>query len=299
MIDSSIVMFSDINVEQIVSYWLGVNIDFVNSYLGMIFSKIGFNQKDNIYVFGYTKDSHLLFMVNGVENHSILMSSKKRDDGYNPVVYYDNDNTLDGYECRIDKYGRFDIDFIRVKYNDMEVDRLIKDDLEYEDISISKDGYVIEFRISKVGNGLFNKENIVNYLNELSLPLSIFDIYKGICCVSLLNNIECYSLVDLRLINMDNGIEEMIVLSDGKLVNLLVNNNGKIVSCDNNGNYTYETDKVAVDFSVIINNGIIDFNSRVRCKADVEDYSIDLASHDINVAKKEITNVKRLVKRMF
>ena len=32
---------------------------------------------------------------------------------------------------------------------------------------------------------------------------------------------------------------------------------------------------------------------------NIDDYSLELASHDINVAKKEITNVKRLVKRMF
>ena len=117
MIDSPIVKFSDICVEQIVSYWLNVNIDFVSSYLGMILNKIGFSKEDTIYAYGYTKDSYLLFMVNGNEQHRILMSSKNIDDNKcNPVVYYEKENIFDGYECRIDNYGRFDIEFIRIRY---------------------------------------------------------------------------------------------------------------------------------------------------------------------------------------
>ena len=300
MIDSPIVMFSDINVEQIISYWLGINIDFVQSYLGMIFNKIGFSNEDNIYVYGYTKDSYLLFMVNGCEEHRILMSSKNLGDSkYNPVVYYEKENILDGYECRIDKYGRFDIDFIRIKYNDEEVDRLIKNNDQYEDISVSKGEYVIEFRISKVGNGLYNKSKIMSYLNDLVLPVSILDIYKGICDVGSLDDISFYSLIDLRLVNKDNEIKEMMVLADGKLVNLLVNSNDRKISCDNIGLWSCDTDSALVDFSVTKSNGVIDFSSKVRPKGNIDDYSLELASHDINVAKKEITNVKRLVKRMF
>ena len=96
MIDSPIVIFSDITVEQIVSYWLDINIDFVNSYLGMILNKLGFSKDDNVFVYGYTKDSYLLFVVNGVEEHRILMSSKNIDnDKYIQVVYYEDDNILD------------------------------------------------------------------------------------------------------------------------------------------------------------------------------------------------------------
>ena len=97
----------------------------------------------------------------------------------------------------------------------------------------------------------------------------------------------------------DNEIKEMIVLADGKLVNLLVNNNGRMISCDNTGSWSCEGDSSLVDFSVTKSNGIIDFSSKVRPKGNIEDYSLELASHDINVAKKEITNVKRLVKKVF
>jgi len=300
MLESPIVMFSDINACQVVSYWLGIDIDFAQSYLGMILYKIGFSKEDSIYVNGYTKDSYLLFMVNGMEEHRILMSSKNLGDNkYNPVVYYEGENNKDGFECRIDKYGRFDIDFIRIKYNDEEVDRLIKNYEQYEDISVSKGEYIIEFRISKVGNGLYNKRKIMSYLNSLELPVSILDIYKGICEIALLDNISCYSLIDLRVINKENEVREMMVLADGKLVSLIVNNNDRIVSCDNMGYWSYETGLVSVDFSVTKSNGIIDFSSKVRPKEDIEDYSLELANHDVNVAKKEITDVKRLVRRMF
>ena len=46
-------------------------------------------------------------------------------------------------------------------------------------------------------------------------------------------------------------------------------------------------------------NGIIDFNSKVRVKENMEDYSLDLACHDVDDAKKEVTSVKKLVKRIF
>ena len=300
MIDSPIVIFSDITVEQIVSYWLDINIDFVNSYLGMILNKIGFSKDDNVFVYGYTKDSYLLFKVNGVEEHRILMSSKNIDnDKYNPVVYYEDENILDGYECVIDKYNRFDIDFIRIKYNDEDVDRLIKYNEQYEDISVSKGDYIIEFRISKLGNGLYNKRKIMSYLNDLVLPVSILDIYKEICEISSLDDISCYSLIDLRLVNKENEVEEMIVLSDGRLVSLLVNSNDKMISCDNKGFWSCETDNALVDFSITKSNGIVDFSSKVRPKGNIDDYSLEFANHDLNVAKKEITSVKRLVKRMF
>ena len=300
MIDSPIVIFSDITVEQIVSYWLDINIDFVNSYLGMILNKIGFSKDDNVFVYGYTKDSYLLFVVNGVEEHRILMSSKNIDnDKYNPVVYYEDENILDGYECVIDKYNRFDIDFIRIKYNDEDVDRLIKYNEQYEDISVSKGDYIIEFRISKLGNGLYNKRKIMSYLNDLVLPVSILDIYNEICKIANLDDISCYSLIDLRLVNKENEVEEMIVLADGRLVNLLVNSNDKMISCDNKGFWSCETDNALVDFSITKSNGIVDFSSKVRPKGNIDDYSLEFANRDLNVAKKEITNVKRLVKRMF
>ena len=299
MMDSPIVMFSDVNVEQIVSFWLDINIDFVNSYLGMILSKIGFSGKDKIYIYGYTKDSYLLFMVNDNEEHKILMSSKRVGDKYNPVVYYDKGVIEDGYECRIDKYGRFDIDFMRIKYDDMDVERLIDDDDEYEDIDVRNGGYTIQFRISKVGNGLYNKSKIISYLNSIKLPMSIFDIYKGIKEISFLGDESCFSLIDLRLINNDNEIEEMIVVSDGKLVYLLVNSNGKIISCSNMDNWFYETDLVLVDFSVTRNNGIIDFSSKVRLKEENKYYDVELASYDVELAKEEITNVKSLVRKVF
>lgn len=299
MIDSPIVMFKDINVEQVVSYWLGIDIDYVNTYLGLILYELGFSNEDNIYVYGYTKESYLCFRVNDSEEHRILMSSIKRDDKYNPVVYYDKDKIEDGYECRINRYGNFDIDFIRVKYTDEEINRMIDTESSYEEIKVTNGEYIIEFTISKVGNGIYNKNEVVNYLNSLIFPVSILDVYKEICEISLVNDVSCYSLIDLRIVNKDNEIVDMINISDGKLVNLLINKDGKKVFCDYAGNFTYETDKVGVDFSVSRVNGIIDFSSKVRPKEDIDNYSLDLASHDINTAKKEITNVRRLVKRIF
>jgi len=294
MIDSPIVMFSDITVEQIVSYWLDINIDFVSSYLGIILNKLGFNSDDNVYVYGYTKDSYLLFKVNNEEYFKILMSSKRLNNGYNPVVYYEEY----GYECIIDKYGRFDISFVKMGYDNQDVTRLIENGSSYEDINVSKDGKDIEFRISRIGNGLKDKDEILKYLNGLGSSDSVLDIYKNIYERYLNRDISGYPLIDLRII-IDNEIKEMIVLADGKLVNLLVNNNGRMISCDNTGYWSCESDSSLVDFSVTKSNGIIDFSSKVRPKGNIEDYSLELASHDINIAKKEITNVKRLVKRMF
>ena len=299
MIDSPVIMFSNINVEQIVAYWLGVDIEFVYSYLGIILNKIGFRNDDNIYVYGYTKDSYLLLMVNETDEYKILMSRREIDDKqYNPVLFYDNECFEEGYECILDKYDRLEIDFKEIKYNNIEVSRLIEDIDEYEDIVVNNKEYFIEFRISKVGNGLYNINKIRDYLSNIELPMSILDIYKGIIEISNIDNISVYSLVDLRVIDTNYDIVEMMMILNGKIADLLINKDGKVISCDNMDNWCYESDKASVDFSMNRNGNTTYFNSKVRLKDDIDENSYDLVNEYLDSAKDEVNNVKKLVKKI-
>ena len=299
MIDSPVIMFSNINVEQIVAYWLGVDIEFVYSYLGIILNKIGFRNDDNIYVYGYTKDSYLLLMVNETDEYKILMSRREIDDKqYNPVLFYDNECFEEGYECILDKYDRLEIDFKEIKYNNIEVSRLIEDIDEYEDIVVNNKEYFIEFRISKVGNGLYNINMIRDYLSNIELPMSILDIYKGIIEISNIDNISVYSLVDLRVIDTNYDIVEMMMILNGKIADLLINKDGKVISCDNMDNWCYESDKALVDFSMNRNGNTTYFNSKVRLKDDIDENSYDLVNEYLDSAKDEVNNVKKLVKKI-
>ena len=299
MIDSPVIMFSNINVEQIVAYWLGVDIEFVYSYLGIILNKIGFRNDDNIYVYGYTKDSYLLLMVNETDEYKILMSRREIDDKqYNPVLFYDNECFEEGYECILDKYDRLEIDFKEIKYNNIEVSRLIEDIDEYEDIVVNNKEYFIEFRISKVGNGLYNINKIRDYLSNIELPMSILDIYKGIIEISNIDDISVYSLVDLRVIDTNYDIVEMMMILNGKIADLLINKDGKVISCDNMDNWCYESDKALVDFSMNRNGNTTYFNSKVRLKDDIDENSYDLVNEYLDIAKDEVNNVKKLVKKI-
>ena len=299
MIDSPVIMFSNINVEQIVAYWLGVDIEFVYSYLGIILNKIGFRNDDNIYVYGYTKDSYLLLMVNETDEYKILMSRREIDDKqYNPVLFYDNECFEEGYECILDKYDRLEIDFKEIKYNNIEVSRLIEDIDEYEDIVVNNKEYFIEFRISKVGNGLYNINMIRDYLSNIELPMSILDIYKGIIEISNIDDISVYSLVDLRVIDTNYDIVEMMMILNGKIADLLINKDGKVISCDNMDNWCYESDKALVDFSMNRNGNTTYFNSKVRLKDDIDENSYDLVNEYLDIAKDEVNNVKKLVKKI-
>lgn len=337
MIDSPIVIFGNENVNKMISYWLGVNEDYTNTYLGIILSKLGFICNDTIYVYGYNKNCDLFFKVNDLEECCINMSSKDNI----PVVSFKKDNEFDEYLCIFNKYDRFDVklELIDKKENNIEnrealekeediseVEdvQVIEEDEEeihldpFEEMSSSRgylnyrvvnDLYVIELNFSKyeLYYGILNRKEVFEYLSTLSFPVSIFDVYKKICEIAQITDIYKFSLFDLRILRWieneelggDYEIIDLITLSDGKLVALMTTRNGKQVYSNQEGIWSCDMGSSLVEFTTVKNSNSISFNTKVKFKEDNVMYTEEMANEEVMDAKIEVAKVRKLAKDTF
>lgn len=335
MIDNPIVIFDNDNVEKMISYWLEIDGDYTNTYLEIILGKLGFGFDDKVYVYGYTKNCDLLFRVNDYEEYRINMSSKDNI----PVVSFIKDEVSDEYLCIVDKYGRFEVELKLLGYKDnefmVEEKEEIKEDVSkvndvqviedeeekhldpFEEMSSSRgylnyrvvNGlYVIELNFSKyeLYYGILNRQKVFEYLSTLSFPVSIFDVYKKICEIAQITDINKFSLFDLRILKWtlneelggDYEITDLITLSDGELIELMVTRNGKQIYSNQEGNWSCDMDKSLVEFTTIKNYNSISFNTKVKFKnEDIIDEEV--ANEDVMNAKIEVAKVKKLAKDTF
>ena len=177
--ENPIIILLDENIYQIIAMWLEVDEDYVNTYLGTIFSQLGFSSDDVIEIYGYTKNNYLLFRVNNNEECRIRMGNNSN----NPEVYFCKEDSEIGYECLFDKYRKYDLklrDISLSKDNISETEEIVDKDIVKRDnsgiidsLSVNKDyidyrvdtgEYVIELRISK--NNYYDKLNNKDLLFE-------------------------------------------------------------------------------------------------------------------------------------
>jgi len=334
MIDSPIVIFLNDDVNKMVSYWLEISEDYTNTYLGIIMAKLGFSCEDTICVYGYNKNCDLFFKVNDLEEYCINMSSKDNI----PVVVFKKDETADKYLCVFDKYNRFDVKLELIDKIENKEDNKVISEFEgenntedkiinvqkkehretYEELSSSKgylyyrvvsDMYVVELCFSKyeLYYGILNRDKVFRYLSNLEFPISIFDVYKRICEIAQITNIDNFSLFDLRILRWiedeelggDYEMTDLISLSDGELVSLMVSRNGKQIYSNNENVWTCDMGYSLVEFNTIKNAKSISFITSVKLKKENDWYPEELAQEDVMTAKIEITKVKKLAKDTF
>ena len=338
MIDSPIVMFLNDDVNKMISYWLEISEEYTNTYLGLIMAKLGFGCDDTICVYGYNKNCDLFFKVNDCEEYCINMSSKDNI----PVVIFKKDQTADKYLCLFDKYNKFEVRLELIdklenisttnnkEFNNVDdgkniEDKVIEDKVQekehidtYEDLSSSKgylyykvvsDMYVVELCFSKyeLYYGILNRAKVFEYLSNLEFPVSIFDVYKKICEIAKITNIDKFSLFDLRILkwkedeelNGDYEMTDLITLSDGELVSLMVSRNGKQIYSNNESIWTCDMDNSLVEFNTIKKDNSISFNTNVKLKEDNKFYTEEMAQEEMICAKIEVTKVKKLAMDTF
>lgn len=325
MIDSPIVMFSNEEMDNIVAYYLGIDEDYANSYFGIILSKLGFNEKDVIDVYKfyeYNEYTDFLFKVNEDDEYRICFS---RWDNVPVINFIMNDKNCE-YFCNIDDYNKFDVDLKprrldnidEVNYNDdSKLEEVIDNDdkvMVYDELSSSRgylnyrvinNDYIIEINFSKyeLYYGILNKNKVYEYLANLEFPVSIIDIYKNICEIARIEDISKFSLFDLRILrkNKENDfdITDMITISDGQLVSIMITRGDKQVYSNQIGAWSCEGDRSIVEFITSKNNNSMSFNTKIKFKdEDIIDME-KIAQEDVMSAKVEVAKVKKLAKETF
>lgn len=330
--DSPIVNFLEDEIDNIVAYFLGVEVDYANCYFGIILSKLGFCCEDiiNVYkVYNYSEYTDILFRVN------------EMDDEYRIRMYtYDNvlvinfimDDKSCEYFCNVDRYGRFEVE-LDERYPDkeeqeIEIDNLDKEENKneiedtkievYEELYSSKGylnykvvngDYIIELCFYKyeLYYGILNRSEVFEYLSTLSFPVSIFDVYKKICEIARIEDIRWFSYFDLRILkrvdneNIENDYEitDLITLSDGELVSVMTTRNGMQVYSNEDSVWNCDMDNSSVEFVTVKENNSYSFNTRVKFKNESIFNTEYFALEDMMSAKVEVAKVKKLVKDNF
>lgn len=155
--------------------------------------------------------------------------------------------------------------------------------------------------IDEFGKKLDNEIELQKYLMNLEFPISIEEVYKKICEISL-GDVSKYSRIVLQCCdNSKNGmITDMIVLSDGNFEKFGMTKDGITVFIDKNDNFTYRTDDVGTGISLNIMG-----DDKLKCELSADndkymkDYMESLFLYDIGDAKKEKENTKKLVRKIF
>lgn len=302
-------------IREIISKWLGVDVFYVDECLCGIFSKLGFNILDEIVIYDVDKENTLLFRVN--DQSFCRINLKSNCDEKYPIMYFIDDRSHEyGYQCIVN--NDVDVKLNLFRYNSFLNDRNVFYEVsnEWIEYSVYKDGNLLELRVSKPNNYVTNSgyysmyklpnyKKLRKYFSNLDFSLSILDIYKGICEISLGDDTSKYSYVDLRKIKCNENeldddfkITDMIQLQDGQLFTVIITRNGRQVYLNNEGRCLCDTKRAQVEFSTF-RTSIINFNSRVMPKCNIGDYTDELAYEDMNSARVEVVKVRKLVNEMF
>ena len=304
-------------INEKLGKWLGKNIDDIYDYIKLLFLKLGFKDSDIINIVDFDKENNIYFDVND-KSYAIRIRNNS-DDKY-PIVYFNNKDGVEfGYQC----IYRNNNDYITLCLNMFKYGVNINSNIvsyensnEWVEYRVEVGDKILEFRLSKPRKYISNSGYYSNYeipchkgilsyfskLDNVNFPSSILDIYKDLCILKIGNDINKYDDVDLRIMIKDENeyedVKEFIQLQNGNLTSMMIKRNGMVISFNNDDNWLCDNGRTQVMFDVFKNNGIVSFNSRVNL-IDIDEYSDDIVYQDMNNARFEVVNVKKLVRVMF
>lgn len=146
---------------------------------------------------------------------------------------------------------------------------------------------------------LDNEIEFVNYLKNLEYPCDIISIYKDLCDISLANDISKYVEITLcESINKGNEWEDinLISLGNGEVVDFVISIDDKVISCDQDGNFSYKIVDSDLTISIDNNNGRECVNIVASSNKILDDYIDGLLRYDKDQSIREVERVKKLVR---
>jgi len=136
-----------------------------------------------------------------------------------------------------------------------------------------------------------NEEEVKKYLLSLTFPINITEVYTNLYNLSLINYDSINNLsIRVEKINENHSvITDEIIINNDKLDLLTVTKNGKTITLDNDGNWTYVYKKLVVNGN---SSDEIDYTLKSISYDEISNY--ESLTDRIDTAKNEIAEVRKL-----
>lgn len=157
-----------------------------------------------------------------------------------------------------------------------------------------------------------NEEKLIEYLSNLEFPISIDEVYKEICKISL-GYIKEYEHITIEA-SLENKITDLIHILSGEWEKFTRTKNGKTVTIERNGCWSYELDnipkeinlsdeqskEIPVKFSMNydISTGV-SYKVNTKTEDQITEYVNLIATSDISLAESEIEETKKFVRELI
>lgn len=319
------VILNDCNdLELMINSWFGQEISSWR-VIGLLMYKLQIlNDKDSVVeIYNYDKESNTFCcIVDKVKIYEIKFNNVNVK-GINPEIEVRLLNKKEVFEC-IDTIG-VELGMI-VQKRSQSVYRdgicytryLSRDNAKYV---FDNGKYLLELDVYKPEDKVIplfdelgyydkykldNEDDLVKYMEGLEYPVSIIDIYKDICNITLLDDVSKYPRIILRVVeknfNNEDKVINLIHLENGNLIEfgMQIVGTDRIVFIDRDGKWSYENN---INDSLVRISSSDNYNNityYIDAKYNVSLSKIKAMFEDnIDNAYKDIDNTKVLVKKLF
>lgn len=277
--------------------------------LELLLLNLGFKVDDTIYLHSSDYDDNIYYSI-GEDN--IDIKNKINLKLYNPIITIDNGKDKIAYDCITDKEAENGFILHKVLHEEKLSDKLF---VKCQYFSLN-DGY--EF---KVINGdyslnlvIYLKDNVLGkfvdvlelkqYLISLEYPVAIDEVYKRICEISLVNMDDC-SMFKLEISKKKsneygNEISDLVIFDNGEFKKFGMTKDGKKLFLYSDGSWEYQKEEDGkIKYLVNSNTGMVNYSVFASNDYELGGYMRTLAEYDINRAKSDVGDAKKLIKTMF
>ena len=218
------------------------------------------------------------------------------DGQYNeePIIKVSNEDTSFYYAIG-------DSELCLVKYEvKLKNDQILTRDFFNDKVMFSFSGLNNCFTIQVEGIIELNNELLfVEYLKGLNNPYDIVNVYNKLCEISIGNELDKYPMISLTEYKKSVNNWKMlnsISIKNGQIDNVIRTSNGKTISCDGKGNWSYVLEDKDVTLSISSSDKTT-FNIVAKNDDTIDEYVNGLLKHDVGVARKEANDFKVRIKR--
>lgn len=304
------ILYENDTVKEEINKW--INFLECDSFNDILY-RVGFNKNDIIKIYE-AKDKYVYgYSINNEERNdkNIIKLSYGSMVDFGPEIIIENEHGIRRYYCIPCSWNR---DSVAIELNSFE-DKIDENKSYRASSFIFK--YLIVFKcfdyniLISLSKNIEDEEKITlkneleleKYLSSLVFPLSIIDLYNNICniCEIDVNRYTSFSIeVSKNDKNNKKNITDLISLKNGIINEFCITKNGKRIYVSSNGDWSYEmSDSELVSFSIESKNKKINCNLSSNSDSEIDDYTDSLIKYDINTARREVDDTKKLVRSMF
>lgn len=276
---------------------------------------IGFSESDIIYI--YDKSNSVLeyyYSVNSdkvnKDNYLKLSYGAFLDRGSTIILYNGEDyKDYEFIDCNFDtdkKSFMLAIDEKNIDINGKCYVRNYYSNMACFEIKNDEYKFVFDFgNLSSIDDTdvltVNNEDKLCEYLCSLSFPIDVIDVYKNIINICDMD-FSKYTFFEIKCIPDKNlSKEDVLELRNGEFSKLKTTRNGKRIclNCYDVWEYENFNDAFLVKFSINSSKNNVSYNvSGVNDKV-IDSYTLGLLKSDINSARNEIEDTKKLVRNII